>query len=79
MDRSNSKDKMSQEGRALLTESEREVLSGEKDVKDNYRYKVESLLRQRITKDAKLAKDVNILRENSPEIFRGLQEVVCDE
>ncbi|QCQ77181.1 hypothetical protein E6P09_17820 (plasmid) [Haloferax mediterranei ATCC 33500] len=33
-----------------MTEREREILSGEADVKDNYRYKVKSQVRSRITK-----------------------------
>lgn len=63
--------------RALLTETEQEILSKEREVKDNYRYSVESRVRTRIREE--LPEDVGVLRENYPEIFAELQEVVCDE
>ncbi|ELY84288.1 hypothetical protein C486_00759, partial [Natrinema gari JCM 14663] len=36
---------MTDQRRALLTEREREILTGEADVTDNYRYSVESRVR----------------------------------
>lgn len=63
-------------GRALFTDREREILSGEATVKDNYRYKVESVARQRASK---LEDDIDVLRENYPEIVEQIQEVVCDD
>lgn len=63
--------------RALLTEAEREILAGERDVKDNYRYSVESRVRTRIRDE--LPGDVETLREHYPEIFEGLREAVCDD
>ena len=63
-------------GRALFTDREREILSGEATVKDNYRYKVESVARQRA---GKLEEDIDALRENYPEIVEQIQEAVCDE
>jgi len=69
---------MGDEGRALITETERRILSGEKDVTDNYRYKARSLVRRRIEKEGKLKSDVEILRENHPELFESLQRMVCD-
>lgn len=68
---------MSEEGRALLTDAERQILSGEKEVKDNYRYKVESLVRKRINE--KFRTDVEILREHYPEFFAAIKEEVCDD
>jgi hypothetical protein len=62
--------------RALLTEAEREILAGERDVKDNYRYSVESRVRTRIRDE--LPGDVETLREHYPEIFEAIQEVVCE-
>jgi hypothetical protein len=62
------------DGRALLTDREREILSGDADVSDNYRYKVESTARQRIRQ---LEADVTVLREHHPEIFAELQNTVC--
>jgi len=67
---------MSEEGRALLTESERKILAGEKDVKDNYRYKVESVVRTRVRK--RLGDDVEVLRKELPEVFELIEEEVCN-
>lgn len=63
------------DGRALLTDREREILAGDADVSDNYRYKVESTARQRIRQ---IEQDVAVLREHYPEIFAELQNTVCD-
>jgi hypothetical protein len=64
------------EERSLLTNREREILSGEADVSDNYRYKVESVARRRVRN---VEDDVEVLRENYPEIFEELQEIVCSD
>lgn len=61
--------------RALLTDAEREILAGERDVKDNYRYSVESRVRTRIRDE--LAEDVDTLRTHYPEIFDDMADVVC--
>ena len=66
---------MSDEGRALLTEREREILSGEADVTDNYRYKVQSIVRNRVRK--RVADDVDVLREHFPEVHEMLRDGVC--
>lgn len=63
--------------RALLTEAEREILGEKREVKDNYRYSVESRVRTRIRDE--LPGDVETLREHYPEIFEELREVVCDD
>lgn len=68
---------MTDEGRALLTPGEREILSGERDVSDNYRYKVESLVRNRIRK--KFGEDIGLLKEHFPEIYEMIKEEVCNE
>ena len=41
---------MSEEGRALLTDRESDILSGRADVSDNYEYKVKSVVRNRLRK-----------------------------
>lgn len=69
-------DSMAQQ-RALLTKTEREILGGERDVKDNYRYSVESRVRTRIREE--LPEDVDVLREHYPEIYNELREVVCGD
>lgn len=61
--------------RSLFTDREREILAGDADVKDNYRYKVESTARQRVRR---IVDDVEVLRENHPEIYEMLQERVCE-
>lgn len=66
---------MSEEGRALLTEAERAILSGEREVTDNYEYKVKSLVRVRIRK--KFGRDADVLREHFPEAFEMLEAAVC--
>ena len=64
------------EERSLLTDREREILSGEADVSDNYRYKVESVARRRVRN---IEGDVKVLRENYPEILEELRDVVCPD
>ena len=67
---------MPEEGRALLTEREREILSGEADVTDNYRYKVQSTVRNRIRKY--LERDVDFLEEHFPEGYELVVESACE-
>lgn len=61
--------------RGLLTEREREILSGDADVSDNYRYRVVSRIR---TKLETLEKDVAVLEENHPGLHSELLEIVCE-
>lgn len=63
------------DGRALLTDREREILAGDAEVTDNYRYKVESTARQRVRK---IGKDIEVLQTHYPEIFAELQRTVCE-
>lgn len=67
---------MTGEGRALMTEREREIISGEADVTTNYQYKVQSLVRNRVQK--KLSDDVDVLEEHFPEVYEMIVEEVCD-
>ncbi|QKY22262.1 hypothetical protein B4589_017850 (plasmid) [Halolamina sp. CBA1230] len=64
------------EHRGLLTEREREILKGEADVSDNYRYRVISRVR---TKIDNLGEDADILANNQKDLFEELRDVVCDE
>lgn len=68
---------MSEEGRALLTDREKEIISGEADVSDNYQYKVESIVRNRVRK--RLEDDVKFLEEHFPEVHELVTETVCKE
>lgn len=64
------------DGRSLLTDREREILAGDADVSDNYRYKVQSVARQRVRG---ITDDVEVLREHEPDIFDELQQIVCED
>lgn len=66
---------MTEEGRALLTDREREILAGAADVSDNYRYKVQSTVRQRIRKH--LGEDITFLEKHFPEVHDLVIEEVC--
>ena len=68
---------MSEEGRALLTDREKEIISGEADVSDNYEYKVRSIVRNRIRKQ--LGADVEFLEEHFSEVHGMVVDVVCEE
>jgi hypothetical protein len=68
---------MTDEGRALLTEREREILAGDADVSDNYQYKVESLVRNRIRKH--LADDIEFLYEHFPEAYELAVDEACSK
>lgn len=61
--------------RGLLTEREREIIQGEADVSDNYRYRVVSRVR---TKIENLGEDVEILAESREDLHEELCEVVCE-
>lgn len=67
---------MTEEGRALVTDREREIISGDADVSDNYEYKVKSIVRNRIRK--RLGEDVDFLEEHFPEAHDLVVDEVCD-
>jgi hypothetical protein len=60
--------------RALLTDTEREILSGQREVKDNYLYSVQSRVRTRIR--GPLKDDIDVLRDNYPELFEEVERAV---
>lgn len=68
---------MSEEGRALVTDREREIISGDADVSDNYEYKVKSTVRNRIRK--RLGDDVEFLEEHFPEAYKMVIDEVCED
>ena len=63
--------------RALLTDDERGILTGEKDVSDNYEYTIRSRIRKKIKEE--LAEDVEIIAEYDDEILEELRDVVCPD
>jgi len=64
-------DDTSTEGRALLTENEREAIAGDRS--DSYRYKTKSYLKRRIEK---LESDVEVLANHAPELLAEIQDAV---
>jgi len=61
--------------RGLLTDREREIIQGEADVSDDYRYRVASRIRNKIDR---IESDVSILEEHRADLLEELQEVVCE-
>jgi len=68
--------RMADDRRGLLTPREREILSGEADVTEEYYYSVVSRVRNKIQK---LEEDAQLLRENHPDLFKELTESVSPE
>lgn len=62
--------------RGLLTDREREILTGEADVSDDYYYRVVSRVRGKIRQ---LERDAEILAEKRDDLHTELREAVCDE
>lgn len=62
--------------RAILTEREREILRGDADVSDKYRYRVVTRVRDKI---AQLSDDLEILDEHHDSLGDELRETVCDD
>ena len=60
-------------GRGLLTPREREIITGEADVTDNYRYQVRFTVRKRIEE---LATDVELIMEHDQELHVRLEEAI---
>ena len=62
--------------RAIMTTTDRERISGEADVSDEKRYQSTHRVRSRIEE---LEADVEILKEHHQDLYRELQDVVCDD
>jgi len=61
---------------AIMTETDRERISGEVNISDNKRYESATRVRQRINE---LKKDAEILEEYHPKLYRELIEAVCED
>jgi len=68
---------MAEEGRALMTEREREIIAGDADVTMNYQYKVQSLVRNRVRKH--FDDDIETLEESFPEVYEMVVDEVCGD
>lgn len=66
---------MADERRGLLTEREREIISGDADVNDEYYYSVVSRVRRKIDN---LSRDAALLEEHHPDLSEELREAVSD-
>ena len=62
-------------GRALLTDREREIVAGEADVDDPYRYQTISRVRQRFSR---LEGDLKAMEKHG-ELANEVREIVCIE
>jgi len=63
--------------RALITDTERERISGDTDVDDHKRYQAVSRVRRRI--QTELPDDIELLAEHRPDLLEELRDVVCEE
>lgn len=61
------------EYRGLLTDREREVLSGTADVTQNYIYQIRSRVRDKIEQ---LATDIELLDEHHPDLAAELRDAI---
>lgn len=68
--------RMADDRRGLLTPREREILSGEADVTEEYYYSVVSRVRSKIQK---VEEDAQLLREHNSDLFEELAESVTGE
>lgn len=62
--------------RAIMTETDREHISGESDPTDTQRDQSVYRVRQRITEE--LPRDIEVLAEHRPDVLEELREVVCE-
>lgn len=62
--------------RGLLTDRERDILSGEADVSANYVYQIRHRVRRKIDR---LEDDVEILETHHPDLAASLRDVVLQD
>jgi hypothetical protein len=66
---------MADEYRAILTDREREILSGEADVDEKYYHRVVTRVRQKV---GRVDDDLDVLDEHDS-LGDELREIVCDD
>jgi hypothetical protein len=64
------------EYRAILTEREKEIISGEADVEESYYYRVITRVRDKIEQ---IEGDLEVLDEHHDTLGDELREIVCDD
>lgn len=62
--------------RALMTDTDREHITGENNPTQNQKDQSVYRVRQRIREE--LPQDIKILREHRPDVFEELKEIVCE-
>ena len=62
--------------RAIMTETDREHISGESDPSPRQKDQAVYRVRQRIGEE--LPHDIEVLREHRPDVFEELRAVVCE-
>ena len=62
--------------RALMTKTDRQQIAGGEGVDENNRYQAISRVRSRINEE--LPKDIEVLQEHHPELYKELRDIVCD-
>lgn len=67
---------MADEYRAILTEREKEILSGEANVDEKYYYRVVTRVRQKVEQ---LEGDLDVLDEYHDSLGDELRDIVCDD
>lgn len=63
--------------RAIMTETDREHITGESDPSQNQKDQAVYRVRQRISEE--LAHDIEVLKKHRPDVLEELREVVCEE
>ncbi|MCU4799762.1 hypothetical protein OB920_05205 [Halobacteria archaeon HArc-gm2] len=63
--------------RALMTDTDREHISGESEPSQEQKDQAVYRVRERIRTE--LPRDIDVLREHRPDVLQELQEVVCGE
>ncbi|QCW03581.1 hypothetical protein [Natrinema pallidum] len=63
--------------RAIMTDTDREYISGEGNPSESQRLQSISRVRSRINDE--LATDIEVLEEHHPELLEELRDVVCEE
>ena len=58
-----------------MTDRQGEIIQGEADVSDDYRYRVASRIRNKIDR---IDEDVEILEDNRSDLLEELRDVVCE-
>ncbi|MFC6825665.1 hypothetical protein [Halopelagius fulvigenes] len=62
--------------RALMTDTDRDYITGNGEPSDSQRDQSVYRVRKRITEE--LPQDIDVLREHRPDLLDELREVVCD-